>query len=390
MGLKVLVIGGENHHLRIPMLLALRKLGFDVAAAGNCSPTPFTDAGIEFHTYSLDRFVNSFSDAISVRGIAKAVSRAQADVVQTFDTKPAILVPLAARWAGGSKVVRTINGLGWLYSSKSKSAMILRPTYELLCRLTAPLTARTVFQNEDDMAFFERKGLLGKGGGCLIPGSGIDVGEFRRQMLTEASRSELRNNLGLGDAEVVVTVARLNRIKGIPVLLEAAGIVHAARPGVRFLIVGPRESEGPFAVTDAELSEHAPYVHAIGSRSDIPALLSIADVFAFPTELREGVPRVLLEAAAAELPIVTTKMPGCVDIVKDNITGLLTEPGEPHAFANRILECLSDKQRSQRMASSARQLVEQQYSLDLTVDRYAAVYREVTALQLPVAERAAS
>jgi len=72
--------------------------------------------------------------------------------------------------------------------------------------------------------------------------------------------------------------------------------------------VGPRESEGPFAVTQAEIERHAPYVLAIGPRSDVPALLGVADVFAFPTEYLEGVPRALLEAAVAGRPIVTTRM----------------------------------------------------------------------------------
>src|SRR4029077_12362566 len=113
------------------------------------------------------------------------------------------------------------------------------------------------------------------------------------------------------EAEIVVTVGRMTRQKGIPTLLKAAAIVHARRPAVRFLLIGPRESEGPSGVSQAELDSHAPYVVATGPRSDIPTLLRAADVFAFPTEYREGIPRALLEAAMARLPIVATSMPGC-------------------------------------------------------------------------------
>ena len=109
----------------------------------------------------------------------------------------------------------------------------------------------------------------------------------------------------------MLTVTRLTRQKGIPTLLEAAALVREARPGVRFLLVGPRQSEGPLAIAQSELDRHSAYVTALGPRPDIPALLGLADVFAFPTEYREGVPRALLEAALAGLPIVTTRMPGC-------------------------------------------------------------------------------
>ena len=119
------------------------------------------------------------------------------------------------------------------------------------------------------------------------------------------SRKALRTELGLGDAEVVITVTRMTRQKGFPALLNAAAIVHRARPNVRFVLVGPRESEGSLAVSEAEIAAHSPYVIAVGARRDVPALLRMADVFAFPTEYREGVARVLLEASLARLPVIS-------------------------------------------------------------------------------------
>ena len=154
-------------------------------------------------------------------------------------------------------VVRTINGLGWIYSSRSFKALALSPVYRNLHRLAARSTAATLFQNREDMAFFERHRLLGKGTRRLIPGSGIDVDKFARARLSGPSRAELRQALGLGDGEVVITVTRLTRQKGIATLLEAAALVHEARPGVRFLLVGPRQSEGPLAISQAEIDRHA-------------------------------------------------------------------------------------------------------------------------------------
>lgn len=374
MPLHVLLIGGENHNLRIPYLLELRKRGFRVTAAGIGNSALFAEADVEYYPYCFDRFLNPLADLQSIRALAKLITDVQPHIIQTFDTKPNILVPLAANLVGNKKVVRTINGLGWVYSSRSLSALALRPVFRALHRLTSPWTAVTVFQNRDDQAFFEQHKMIGRGSNQLIPGSGVEVEKFEQADSQASVVSELRRGLGLGDAEVVITVTRLARSKGIPALLEAAALVHERRPNVRFLLVGPRQSEGNLAVTQAEIDSHAPYVMAIGPRSDVPALLSLADVFAFPTELREGVPRVLLEAAIAGLPIVTTTMPGCVDVVQDGFSGFLVAPGKPKLLADRIVDLLRDRQNAKAMAARARTWVKEEFSLNITADRYVAVY----------------
>jgi hypothetical protein len=103
----------------------------------------------------------------------------------------------------------------------------------------------------------------------------------------------------------------------------------------------------------------------------------LADVFAFPSEYREGVPRVLLEAALADLPIVTTTMPGCRDVVRDGQTGLLVPPRAPRILAEKILELLRERSAARDMGHRARQWVEQEFNLDLVVGRYAALYRNL-------------
>jgi len=370
----ILVIGGENHNLRIPFLLELKKIGFRVTAAGTGHLAPFAEEKIDYYPYDFDRFVNPLADLKTVRALSKLIADAQPDVVQTFDTKPNVLVPLAAKMVGNVQVVRTINGLGWVYSSRSLSALALRPIFRALHKLTSPWTASTVFQNRDDQAFFEQNKMIGRGDNQLIPGSGVEIEKFEQAASDGPVVSELRQALGLGDSEVVITVTRLARSKGIPVLLEAAALVHERRRNVRFLLVGSLQSEGKLAVLQAEIDRHAPYVMAIGPRSDVPSLLSLADVFAFPTELREGIPRVLLEAAIAGLPIVTTTMPGCVDVVQDGFSGFLVPPGKPRLLADRIVDLLQDRQNAKAMAAHARTWVKEEFSLNITADRYAAIY----------------
>jgi polysaccharide deacetylase family protein (PEP-CTERM system associated) len=373
----VLCIGGEDHYLRIPFLLKLCDRGFRISAAGTGDPDPFAQAGLDYHRFHFDRFFNPPADWAALKAISKLIAEVRPQLVQCFDTKLNLLVPLAARGIGDVRVVSTINGLGWLYSSRSPMALGLRPIHRALQRLAARRTAVTVFQNRDDQAFFARHRMLGLGGTLVISGSGIDIGRFEEGVAMGPSSAELREALGLGTCEVVITVTRMARQKGIPTLLKAAALVHKLRPDVRFLLVGPRASEGPWAVTQAEIDRHAPYVMAIGPRSDIPALLRLADVFAFPTEYREGVPRVLLEAALAGLPIVTTNLPGCRDVVRDGLTGLVVRPRAPKALAGRILDLLRDRATARAMGARAKELVRQEFSLERVAARHAALYAEL-------------
>lgn len=373
----LLCIGGEDHSFRIPFLLALRDKGFRISAAGTGAVTPFAQAGIDYHPFHFSRFVDPLSDWKAFEAISKLIADVRPALVQCFDTKLNMLVPFAARGLPDVKVVSTINGLGWLYSSRSPMALALRPVYRALQRLADRWTAVTVFQNRDDQAFFMRHRMVGRGGNVVIPGSGIDIERFERAGATGSSLAELRGSLGLGASEVVITVTRMTRQKGIPTLLDAAALVHQQRPGVRFLLVGPRESEGPFAVTQAEIDRHAAYVLAVGPRSDVPALLGIADVFAFPTEYLEGVPRALLEAAVAGRPIVATRMPGCTDVVRDGWNGFLVPPRDPRLMAERILDLLRDRAAAAAMGARAAQLVRTEFNLEITVARYAAVYEDL-------------
>ena len=371
----ILFIGGADHALRIPFFDAIQASGFRITAAGTGDRHPFDQAKIAYHPYDFDRFLTIKGHAGAVRRIAQIAKEVCPDIVHSFDTKPNFLVPLAIRTK--SPVVRTINGMGWVFSSDERTASVVRPVYCALQRLCSRWTSATVFQNLADREFFQAKHLLGRSTGYLIRGSGIDVFKFAERRTSGEDKETLRAGLGVGTAKIVLTVSRLTKQKGIPTLLKAAAIVCARRADVRFLLVGPRESEGRFAIDQVEIDRHRPYVISTGSRTDIPALLSLADVFAFPSEYREGIPRVLLEAGLAGLPIVTTRMPGCTDLVSEGWNGHLVDPGDHTALAARILELLENEAVARTMGARSIAIVKSDFSMDGVVAQYLDVYARV-------------
>lgn len=378
MTVQVLYVGGEDHHLRIPFIVAMRQRGFNVSAAGSGDPAPFERAGISFHPFRFHRFIDPVADAISLRNLVQTLRALQPDIAQGFDTKPCLFLPMAAGLSGQSAAVRTICGRAWVYSAGSLLAWTMRPVYRLLHHVASRSTAATVFEIEDDRTFFEHHRMAGRNG-LVIPagGGGVDVAGFERALANSPSREEMRAMLGLGNAEVVMTVTRMTRQKGIPTLLKAAALVYRQRPQVRFVLVGPRESEGPLAVSQAEIDAHAPYVTALGARADVPALLRAADLFAFPTEYREGVPRALLEAGLAELPIVATTIPGCREVVEEGVTGTIVPTGAPEQLAARILDLLEHPRHASEMGLQAAERARRRYSLEAIADQHASLYERI-------------
>lgn len=207
MALHLLCVGGEDHALRIPFLAALQNRGLRVSAAGTGAASAFAKTGIPYHQYQFDRFGVGFADRAAMGQLTRLVKSARPDVIQTFDTKPNLFAPLALR--GSVPVVRTINGMGWVFSSTELRALAFRPVYLAMQRLAACWTAATVFQNKADSSFFKRHRLLGKSSSVIIGSSGIDVGAFEAAQARTASPAALRAELGLGDAEIVLTVSRL-------------------------------------------------------------------------------------------------------------------------------------------------------------------------------------
>lgn len=374
----VLYIGGEDHHLRLNFIQAMIARGMRVTAAGSGDPAPFRHAGVPFVPFLFHRYIAPMSDMAAALRLHRILKEVRPDIAQAYDTKPCLLLPLAARGTDVSAVIRTICGMGWAYSASGPTARLARLAYQTFYRMAAPWCAATVFEIDADRAFFAQHAMSGRRG-QLIPagGGGIDVPAFERMLAESRDPRAVRDEFGLGDGEIVITVSRITRQKGIPTLLEAAAIVHAQRPSVRFLLVGPRQESGPAALSDEEFRRHAPYCIATGPRTDVPALLKAADLFVFPTENGEGIPRALLESALAGVPIVATSMPGCMELLQDGAMGTVVPPFQPAQLAEAILSTFAAPAEARLRASAIASRVRENFSIEAIANQHLELYKTV-------------
>ncbi len=370
-------VGGEDVRMRIPILKVLKNLGFKVAAAGSEDSRPFDNEGIEYHRYELDRGVSPLIDRRSLSQLEILFNKHNPDVVHSFDTKPALLVPLAARRAGIKANIRTVTGMGYIYSSKSPLALALRIAYRSMQKRASLYSDTTVFQNEDDKLYFEDTGLIEKKKSILVRGSGVDVDLLASRLPDFENKQRLSSNLGIAGHVVFIMIARMVKHKGVVEYLEAARRVTNKNPECKFLLVGPLAGEGRQAVSQRVVQSYADVVTWLGPRTDVPALLSVSDVFVLPSYYREGVPRVLLEAGALGLPLITTDMPGCRDVVRNGQEGLLVPPRNISALEQSMLKMAGSTIYRTELGACAKIRIEQLFTLSNVAKAYADIYREL-------------
>lgn len=370
-------VAGEDAHVRIPSLLALRKLGYDVGVCGWCDEQPFLDANIPFYQYPVRRFLSPLSDKKSIQTLTELMRQHQPDIVHGFSTKPSLFSPQAAAKAGVRVNVRTVTGMGYLFSDRNLKTKLLRPIYRALQRRVARLTDSTVFQNSDDRGYFIDRGLVDAKKATLIPGSGVDPERFLESYESKSKIHDVREELGLQDKKVVLMVTRMVRSKGVNDFLSAALMFQKQhqQENVQFVLIGPLATEGSQAVPLSEIEAASSAVRYLGRREDIVTFMQMADVFVLPTLYREGIPRVLLEAASAQTPIVTTDMPGCREVVTHGDTGLLVPRKNPEAIASAVNSLLSDESLRRKVMEGALSRVHQQFAFEHVVSKYDELYR---------------
>jgi glycosyltransferase involved in cell wall biosynthesis len=178
----------------------------------------------------------------------------------------------------------------------------------------------------------------------LLRGSinGVDAASFSPERFGNKDRSRLRERYGIpADALVLGFVGRVVRDKGIAELAEAWKRLSEAFPSLHLLIVGTFETQDPLPADVEQVLRSDPKVHLAGHVDDPSSFFAAMDVVVLPT-YREGLPVVPLEAAAMELPVVATMIPGCIDAVADGVTGALVPVRDAGALMEAIrkyLEC---------------------------------------------------
>jgi len=355
---------------RLPLIARMREAGWrvllvtaDDAHARQVESLGATLETVEFHRGGL----SPLRDLRTLARLTRLFARHRPDLVHFFHSKPVMLGSLAIAAVPGwrPKVVSTITGLGYAYLAGGIDWIAASAGYRALTRRSDAV----IFQNRDDLDVFVRRGWVRAEKATLIESSGVDTAKF-------APRP--------GARRTVVMVSRLLRQKGVQEYLDAARAVAARHPETEFLLAGEIEAGHADGIPEEEILRGArdAGVRYLGYATDVPGLLASARMLVFPSYYREGLPRIVIEAAACAVPAVAANVPGSRDAIEHGVTGLLVPPRDHGKLVEAICALLDDDGRCRAMGQAARGKALAEFDLRLITERQLDVYRSLLGATL--------
>jgi glycosyltransferase involved in cell wall biosynthesis len=355
---------------RLPIALEAIRAGYDVHIA-----TVLTDqraelesSGLTVHPLDFERGDATLASIWrTFRQLYRLFRSERPDLVHLVTIKPVLLGGIAARLARVPAVVAAVSGLGYVFIARGVKARVRRWVVGALYRLAlAHDSVNVIFQNADDRDTLIRAAHLPIECTQVIRGSGVNLDRYRVAPLPDGP-------------PIIVLAARLLVDKGVREFVDAARILRrsdvAANGLLRFALVGSVDPANPASLTHEVLSAWADegVIELWGFRPDMDQVLSAASIVVLPS-YREGLPKVLIEAAACARAVITTDVPGCRDAIEPGVTGLLVPVRDSKAIAQAIRQLLGNRERCQQLGMAGRTLAEREFDVRQVVAAHMQIY----------------
>lgn len=359
----------------------MKGKGFDVhvCSAPDAELGNFGDRHqVDVHELPMARRITPLQDLLALWRLRRILRRVQPDIVHAHTPKAGLLAMLGAWWCGVPVRVYHIHGLPMVTAIGLKR-LLLRWSEKVACKLATQVFC--VSESVRDVAVTE--GLCpGEKVKVLLNGTidGIDADEMFNPAVVDAdARTAIRQQYEIPAAALVIGfVGRIVRDKGMIELMQSWRTLREAMPNVHLLVVGPFEPQDPVPAEVEQLLRSDDRIHLVGKvgPEEMPRFYQAMDVLALPT-YREGFNTVLLEAAAMELPVVASRVPGCTDGVIEGETGTLVPSHDAAALTDALRAYLGDAELRQRHGRAGRERVLRDFRPD---DMSAAMYQEYLRL----------
>ncbi len=347
------------YNFRLGLLSALGDEGYRLVliAPRDDYSQKLVDLGFEYHEIKINnKGTNPFQDLLLVWRFSRLYKKLGVDVVLQYTIKPNIYGTLGAKLAGVS-VINNISGLGTVFLNDGLASKVARFLY----RFSLRFADKVFFQNPHDKKLFIEKKLVKENKTGLLPGSGINLAKFRPVQ----HKSEVF---------VFLFVARMIKDKGVVEYIQAAQelVQKERKTRVEFWLLGDLYEANPTAISQKQLDKwtELPEIKYLGHADDVACVMNKADCVVLPS-YREGLSRVLLEAAALAKPIITTNVPGCMDVVDDGVNGFLCKVKSSHDLSVQMNKVLAlDNQQLLAMGKKGRAKVENEFDENIVIDAY--------------------
>ncbi len=379
--LQVCALGITAEVLLLPQIDYFLKRNVEVEIA--CSPDAITDKlqqqGYVIRPVQIDRKIALLGNLRSIVNLAKVMRSQKYDLVHVHTPIAAVLGRVAAKLAGIKRIVYTSHGLPFHDRSTPQEYFL----YSNVEKFAGKLTDLIISQNYEDLKTASRLGIAPQERLGYL-GNGVDLDRFSRQSIDPQKQQELRQSLNIAeDTELLVgMVGRLTRKKGGEYLIEAAAKLITQFPKLQILIVGGelKTDPEPYYFQLLEKTKQLGIEDRViftGDRYEIPEILGLLDIFCLPTFTHEGLPRSIVEAMAMALPVVTTDIRGCREVVLPEKTGLIVPPQDSNSLADALAKLLASKEIRQEYGKAGRARIEAEFDENIVFERLRKFYQQL-------------
>lgn len=355
--MKVAVLSSHTPSLfwfRTDMMKAFQDLGHEVIAIGN---EPESEWGARFEEKNI-RYIqadikrngmNPLGELKTLNSLKAILKKEMPDKIFTYQAKTVIYGSIAAHQLGITEIYPLIAGLGSVFLGDSFVLKAARIVLKSEYRIALKKAKKVFFQNGDDTSFFIQNHLVDNDRIVMVAGSGVNLEKFQRQPLPEEP--------------AFLCISRLIKDKGVREYIQAAEIVKKQYPNIRFLLVGPYDTN-PSAIQPEELQGHidSGIIEYFGEQEDVRPYLVQCSVYVLPS-YREGTPKTVLEAMACGKAVITTDAPGCKETVKDGVNGYLVPIKDVNALVEKMEFLISHPEKITEMAEAGRSLAEEKFDV---------------------------
>jgi glycosyltransferase involved in cell wall biosynthesis len=353
---------------RLEIALAAKKLGYEVKVAVGEVDTDInylSKKGIAcFHVPIQRGGINPFKEARSLITLWSLFRQLKPDIVHLVTIKPYLYGGIIARLTKVPSVVSAISGLGTLFIQNNFKSRFLRLIlYQVYRFAFGHHNQKVIVQNQQDAKILIKWGVLNKKKVLLIPGSGVNLNNFTQ----------------LNEPHGIISVCfagRLLKEKGVYEFVSAARLLKHRGIQANFVLAGEIDSNNPSSLKDKELEQirNEGIVKILGHQKNIAKIYANSHIICLPS-YREGLPKSLVEAAAASRAVVTTDVPGCKDAILPDKSGLLVPVKDSVKLADALQLLIENTKLRISMGKAGRRLAEKEFVIEKIVKKHTDLYR---------------
>ncbi len=354
-----------SHRLNIGLEAIKEDYEVHLAAKFTGCEQRLLSLGFILHPIVIDRGSNLVKTTKSFFQIFFLINKIKPDIVHAITIKPIIFGGLAAKFFSNVAFVASVSGLGYLFSSSDLKALFIKFFAKLFYRLVfSKQKIKVIFQNKEDLNKISEICNLNSKKIALIKGSGVDLGVYK----------PIKKKL---DSNIILFASRLLKSKGLIEFVKSAKEMKSKN--LIFFVAGMLDKENPDCISKEQINkwERSGIIKYCGYIENMRDLICESKIVVLPSYYGEGLPKILIEAAACGKPIITTDHQGCRDAIIPNKTGFLIPIRDSKALTLALNKLLASSRLCEKMGVAGREFAIKNFNIKSVNDKHLKIYYDL-------------